>query len=266
MMTEALDFQTESESLATLLEDMNDAAFAAVTQFKQWQVNDILQHLHVWNKAARMTLLEPDMFVQFYAAIAGELRNGTPLRQAEQNAGVVATGKELFSIWREECESLASTFASADPDHRVKWGGPDMGVRTCIIARQMETWSHGQAVFDLLGHEREDTDRLRNITHLGVQTYGWTFRNRGLEAPTPKPYVELTSPGGATWQWNEPQPDNLVSGKASHFCQVVTQTRNIADTDLSVRGDPAKHWMQIAQCFAGPAESPPEPGSRHLRI
>jgi hypothetical protein len=43
---------------------------------------------------------------------------------------------------------------------------------------------------------------------------------------------------------------------------VVTQVRNIADTKLRVIGETATSWMSIAQCFAGPPENPPPPGSR----
>jgi len=34
------------------------------------------------------------------------------------------------------------------------------------------------------------------------------------------------------------------------------------DVDLKVVGEPATKWMAIAQCFAGPVENPPAPGSR----
>ncbi|MGD9983221.1 MAG: TIGR03084 family protein, partial [Porticoccaceae bacterium] len=67
---------------------------------------------------------------------------------------------------------------------------------------------------------------------------------------------------GTVWQWHEPQEDNRITGSAVEFCQVVTQVRNIADTRLRVKGAPAVAWMAIAQCFAGPPEKPPEPGSR----
>ncbi len=46
------------------------------------------------------------------------------------------------------------------------------------------------------------------------------------------------------------------------FCQVVAQTRNVADTRLVVKGDTAQRWMQIAQCFAGPPNDPPAKGTR----
>ena len=58
----------------------------------------------------------------------------------------------------------------------------------------METWAHGQEIYDLLGIVRLNADRIRNIVILGVNTYGWTFVNRGLEPPAPVPYVKLDAP------------------------------------------------------------------------
>jgi hypothetical protein len=54
----------------------------------------------------------------------------------------------------------------------------------------------------------------------------------------------------------------LLEGRATEFCQVVTQCRNIADTSLKVSGDVARQWMAVAQCFAGPPQDPPAPGVR----
>jgi len=45
----------------------------------------------------------------------------------------------------------------------------------------------------------------------------------------------------------------------------VTQTRHVSDTDLRVTGETATQWMAQAQCFAGPPEPPPAPGTRFAR-
>jgi uncharacterized protein (TIGR03084 family) len=149
-----------------------------------------------------------------------------------------------------------------DPKDRLRRSGPDMGVRMFATARQMETWAHGQAIYDLKGVDRTNTDRIRNIAELGVRTYGWTFANRDEEMPGATPYVRLTAPSGAVWEWNEPSSANAVEGDAVAFCQVVAQVRNVKDTGLTVIGDAATRWMGIAQCFAGPPEDPPAPGAR----
>lgn len=36
-----------------------------------------------------------------------------------------------------------------------------MSGRSCIPARLMDTWSHGQTIYDLLGIERQDMDRMK---------------------------------------------------------------------------------------------------------
>jgi uncharacterized protein (TIGR03084 family) len=109
---------------------------------------------------------------------------------------------------------------------------------------------------------RTHADRIKNIAVLGLKTYGWTFANRGLDVPGPTPYVRLTAPSGAIWEWNDPSETNKIDGSGIEFCRVVTQGRNIADTQLEVAGDTAAKWMAIAQCFAGPPIDPPKPGER----
>ena len=127
----------------------------------------------------------------------------------------------------------------------------------------METWAHGQEVFDILGKKRTENDRIKNIVHLGILTFSWTFKNRNLEPPTSPPYVQLQSPSGKIWEWNDPSSSSQIKGLAVDFSSVVTQTRNILDTNLKVIGDEATHWMSVAQCFAGPPENPPKPNTRH---
>ena len=77
------------------------------------------------------------------------------------------------------------------------------------------------------------------------------------------PVLRLTAPSGAVWEFGE-DAGNVIEGLAAEFAQVVTQTRNIADTALKVSGPVAERWMATAQCFAGPPEVPPAKGVRHV--
>ena len=63
--------------------------------------------------------------------------------------------KNLLLEWKNGYEKISKEFLNADPKKRVKWAGPDMSVRSSITARHMETWSHGQEVYDLLGDSKE---------------------------------------------------------------------------------------------------------------
>jgi uncharacterized protein (TIGR03084 family) len=263
MLKEALDFRDESDALYDLLSPQDDRVFARQTLFKGWTVNDVLTHLHIWNWAANATLNDDPEFGEMVAAALSATRKGEMRRfETQRYAGL--TDRAMLNAWRAGAWDVADNFHQADPKQRLKWAGPDMSARSAITARLMETWAHGQAIFDLLGVPRQSADRIKSIVYLGVNTFGWSFQVQGQEIPETMPSLRLTAPSGDVWEWNEGEGgDNRISGSAEEFCQVVTQTRNIADTSLEVIGDTAKRWMAAAQCFAGPPESPPATGTRH---
>ena len=262
MLPQAADFRAEADELYQVLLTLNDPDWDRATLFKQWTINDIVQHLHDSDLMALASIDGPEHLARFRAERQVLLDNGLTRVQAARRRLGDLTGARLRETWHARMVGLCDQVSAMSPDTRLKWVGPDMGVRMFTTARQMETWAHGQAIFDLLGRTRAPTDRLRNIAEIGVRTYGWTFANRQRPVPGPAPHVRLISPSGAIWQWNDPAPDNAVEGDALPFCQVVTQTRNVADTDLKVTGEPARIWMSLAQCFAGPPEDPPAPGAR----
>jgi uncharacterized protein (TIGR03084 family) len=264
MLAQAVDFRAEADELHGLLVTLNDADWDRATLFKQWTINDIVQHLHDGDLMAAASVAGPDAFARVRAERQALVDGGMTRVQAARHRLGPLTGTHLLQRWHAQMVDLCNQLSAMAPETRLKWAGPDMGVRMFTTARQMETWAHGQAIYDVMGVTREATDRLRNIAEIGVRTYGWTFANRQRPVPGPAPYVRLTGPSGAIWSWNDPTPDNAIEGDALAFCQVVTQTRNIADTNLSVSGEPARIWMSLAQCFAGPPEDPPAPGTRHV--
>jgi uncharacterized protein (TIGR03084 family) len=192
------------------------------------------------------------------------LKRGDSLTEVEAQV-VSAKGSQLVSDWRLTYQKLAQAYSQADPAQRCPWVGPSMSARSCITARQMETWAHGQAIYDELGRVRENTDRLQNIIILGINTFGWTFKVRGEAAPEQMPYVELAAPSGRLWTFGEENSGSAIKGAAEEFAQVVTQTRHVEDTQLSYEGEDAKRWLYNAQCFAGGPNPPPAPGSRFMR-
>lgn len=262
MFRQVIDFRDESEALYELLAPLADEQYERPTQFKNWTINDVIGHLHIWNRAAVLSLADPEAFRQFFAEVMAAAQSGG-MRAFERDWRGGLAGRELLAAWREFYLPMCERFGEADPKARVQWAGPEMSVRSSITARHMETWAHGQEVYDEMGVVRGDTDRIRNIVVLGINTFGWTFRNRGLEVPEAAPFVRLEAPSGAVWEYNEPSEVDCVVGDATEFCQVVTQTRNVADTALDVRGETAVRWMAMAQCFAGPPEDPPAPGTRY---
>lgn len=259
-MQQAQDFQDESEAIYALLSPLFDEDYAKPTLFKGWTIDEVLRHLHVWNIAADLALSDAEAFRAFLVQMAAGIRGGR-LPDFEKVYLGGLSGTALRDAWITQVRGMTPRFATADPKARVPWVGPEMSVISSITARLMESWAHAQAIYDALGVDRVDADRIGNIVRLGVNTYGWTFKNRKVEPPGPMPRLRLTAPSGAIWEYGD--SDDLIEGSASEFCQVVTQCRNIGDTSLSVNGPVATRWMAIAQCFAGPPQDPPPVGARH---
>jgi len=262
MIAEVADLRDEGEELHALLGTLSDADWNRVTQFKSWTINDVVLHLHASDVQAAASARSAEEYLALRSDIMAQRASGlSPIEEARKRyAGLRA--RALLTRWRDQLEALCGALAAKEPAARLKWGGPDMGLRMFTTARQMETWAHGQAVYDILGRDRRLHPRLKNIAVIGVKTFGWTFANRKLPVPPDVPYVRLTGPSGDTWEWNTPSAENAVEGDAGEFCRVVAQTINVADTGLVVKGDTARRWMAIAQCFAGPPNDPPAPGTR----
>ncbi len=266
MLQQANDFQAESDALYELLEPLGEHDFDRKTLFKDWTINDVLQHLHFFNYAANLSLNDEAGILALLAELkAVHDRGESIVAYTDKQLGGIK-GQALLKLWHDYYRAMIDNFHKADPKKRLKWAGPDMSVLSSITARLMETWSHAQAVYDLLGRVREDSDHITNLVFIGNSTFGWTFVNRGEDVPADRPYLKLTAPSAETWEYNDPSAENYIEGSATEFCQVVTQTRNIGDTDLVVVGETATKWMAVAQCFAGPPRNPPAPGTRHIQI
>jgi len=257
-------FREEVDEFHGFLQTLKSQDWERETGFMQWTTWDVVAHLHYFDLVSMAALEGAEAFAperKAFVTAIGQGRTGQELAR-ERFAHLDAAA--LLVEWHGTAPALAEALGQSDPKRRLPWFGPDMGVQMFTTARYMETWAHSQEVYDLVGASRTHTDRIKNIATLGMKTFGWTFMNRKLEIPGPPPYVRLTAPSGAIWEWNEP-PENeneYIRGDAVDFCRVVTQGRNIADTKLEVSGPVATQWMSIAQCFAGGPVDPPKPGTR----
>jgi uncharacterized protein (TIGR03084 family) len=258
VLQEAQDLLDEAAELEDFLQTLGEADWKRPTGFMDWTPWDVVAHLLFFDEVSLVALEGAEAF----AARRDELVAGRTNQELGREAYGRLGPKELLARWRETDTAMATQLGESDPKRRLPWFGPDMGVRMFTTARYMETWAHGQEIFDLMGAPRTYSDRIKNIAVIGMKTFGWTFVNRKLEIPGPPPYVRLVAPSGEIWEWNEPSEQEFVRGDAADFCHVVTQGRNVADTALEVGGPVANQWMSIAQCFAGGPVDPPQPGAR----
>jgi len=262
MLRESEDLIAEAEELCAFLGTLDPSDWERETGFMTWTPWDVVAHLHYFDEVSLLSLQGEEAFAPARQALFQKIADGQTNKQiARAKYGEMAP-KALLDRWQETCREMARQLGESDPKRRLPWFGPDMGVRMFTTARYMETWAHGQEIYDLKQVRRTYTDRIKNIATIGVKTFGWTFVNRKREIPGPPPYVRLVAPSGDIWEWGEPSERECIRGDAVDFCHVVTQGRNVADTPLEVVGDVATQWMAIAQCFAGGPVDPPKPGSR----
>ena len=258
------DLAAEQDALDAVVADLPAGAWTLPTPSPGWTVADQVGHLTYFDNAARTAVVDPDGFAVMrdeLMATFGEEVSADDLTLAPYRA--MAPG-ELLAAWREGRAELVASGQTLADDDRVDWYGPSMGAKSFYTARLMECWAHGQDVIDAVeGVEeagiRGATDRLRHIAQLGVITRGWSYLNRGMEVPEGEVHVRLDAPSGDEWTWGGSDAEDRVEGAAEDFCLVVTQRRNVADTELVVGGPLAEDWMQRAQAFAGPPTDGPVP-------
>ena len=256
------DLRAETRELYEFLKTLDPEDWERPTLFMDWTPWDIVAHLHFFDQVSMASLAGPEAFAARQKSLLEGLQAGSSGQQQARAAFGRYDPGSLMERWKDTNDEMADALGRSDPKRRLPWFGPDMGVQMFTTARCMETWAHGQAIYDLKGVDREPTDRIKNIVAIGIRTFGWTFVNRQLEVPGPPPHVRLVAPSGEIWEYNEPSDEERIEGAALDFCLTVTQVRNVADTQLRVTGPVATRWMAIAQCFAGGPVDPPKPGYR----
>jgi len=258
------DLKIEYNDLDAVVAGLDEEAWDLTTPFYGWTIKDEISHLAYYDAAALQSLTDREVFITGFEALLGSMKPGDDFNEEINTRGRQKPIQDLLTSWCTAREHLVAELEKRDARDRLAWYGPDMSARSFTTARLMEIWAHGQDILGALGLRRQPTARLRHIAHMGVATYGWSFVNRQMEVPKGDVRVELSGPSNALWTWGPEDALNAVKGDAEAFCLVVTQRRNVADTNLVIRGSAAHRWMTIAQAFAGPPADPPEPGNRTI--
>lgn len=259
-----LDLLTEYRELAALCDTLTPAQWRIPSAFYSWTPWDEIAHLCYFDEAALQSVRDPECFASNAATLNARIAAGEEFSTIQRETFSHLDGPALLALWRERHEALAHELSLIDAKARLPWYGPLMSARSFASARLMETWAHGQDVWDVMRRRRPATVRLKHIAHLGFATFGWTFVNRGLRIPEIVPYVALQAPDGSKWQWGDAGSAHRVSGTAEDFCLLITQRRHVDDTTLQYTDGPASDWLHMAQCFAGPPADGPKPSVRRV--
>ncbi|MEX2392949.1 MAG: TIGR03084 family metal-binding protein [Actinomycetota bacterium] len=254
------DLHAEHEALDKLVCALSEERWNAATPAEPWMVRDQISHLHFFDDCALRAVIDPEGFRAWVKADAFKQLRPEDGVEGDIVFGRSVTGSQLLERWRDGRGAMLLSFGDIDPKTRVPWFGPDMSAASFATARLMETWAHGQDVADALGTQREPTDRLKHVCHIGVTAIPWSYTVRKLDLPTEPIHVSVTSPSGEEWTWGPDDATNRVSGTSLDLALVVTQRRHRHDTDLKAEGDIANKWLDIAQAFAGPPGPGRQPG------
>jgi len=240
------DLAVEHEALEAVLDGLTPAEWARPTPSPGWSVADQISHLRFFDERAALAIVD----AQAFAADRDRIIAAAP-HDASVDAGRTLSSVELLGQWREQSTLLRERASAATPDGRIPWYGPSMTLASFLTARLMECWAHGHDVCEATGRRPIVSDRLRHVAHIGYSARPFSLLVNRLPADERPVRLELTGPGGGRWVWGPDEAEHRVVGEAYDFCLVVTQRRLPADSRLSVTGDAARRWIDVAQAFAG---------------
>ncbi|GAA3952081.1 TIGR03084 family metal-binding protein [Gordonia caeni] len=246
-LVSALD--AESESLDALVAPLTPEEWATPTPSAGWTIAHQIGHLLWTDRASLLAITDADGFA---AQVQTALTDPSGFVDEGAEAEAVRDPQELLADWRATRGRLAGALAAVPDGTKLPWFGPPMSAPSMATARLMETWAHGLDVADALGVQREATDRIRNVVHLGVRTRNFAYMVNALPAPEAEFRWEITAPSGELWTWGPQDAADVVRAPAVDFCRLVTQRSHPDDLNLELIGDEARRWASIAQVFAGP--------------
>ncbi|MCV7229980.1 TIGR03084 family metal-binding protein [Mycolicibacterium komossense] len=242
------DLRFESDRLIEHLAPLTSVQWDLPTPALGWSIKDQVSHLAFFDDSTYLSLTHPDEFrIEAADLVAGGM--DFPDRIAARHR--VLTASTLLDWFVDSRRQLSAGFAGEDPKRRLPWFGPDMSVASAATARLMETWAHGQDIYDTIGVTHPTSPGLRSIAHLGVATFGFAHSLNGLIVPDDPVRIELRSPTDDLWVWGPADAAQRVTGPATDFVLTVTQRRHWTETALTAEGAVAAGWLDIAQAFAG---------------
>ena len=258
------DLEAQYQELDDLVAELDDKKWSLETPFFHWTIFDEVAHIAFFDSESLLVIEAPNRFKERARKVMKIVcsEDNWP-KQFNPMLGPKEPD-ELLSLWRDIRTRLLQRLKGMSLKDRLPWYGPDMSAYSFATARLMETWAHAQDVFDTLRVKRINSTRLHHVAHIGMATFGWSFKVRGMKVPAITPHVELSGPSGEMWLWGDPDASERIWGSADEFCLVVTQRRNVEDTRLKWQGRYAGKWLSIAQAFAGVPQEPPEPDVRKI--
>ena len=181
-----------------LLTGLSEADWDRQTPAVGWSIRDQVSHLGTTDRVATMAAGEP---ARFTAEILHQDRRERTARQRETGRDAWPGLVSLVAYWTTRHAGGVSTARSEDT-HPLVWSGHD----AALLCRP----PHGN-LGARTGHcrhpgvQRQATERLQHVAHIGVRARPFSYTVRGLTPPAEEVRVELRSPAGTVWTWVRPR-------------------------------------------------------------
>lgn len=211
-----------------------------------WTIAHQIAHLATTDANVLIAIRTPEAFD---AVLKQAEAAGSEYADLDAAAGAAKPRSELLEQWRAGRTEVAEALRDIPLNHAFPWYGSELTAALMLPLRLMETWAHGQDIFDTLGVSRRPTGALQHVASLGVVGRAMSFYAARLPVPAEPFRVELVGPDGQTWIWGPENAPQRVQGSALDFCLRVTHRRTRAETDLTAIGDDAQKWFDIARVF-----------------
>jgi uncharacterized protein (TIGR03084 family) len=240
--------------MASLLDGLDAAGWAAPSRCDGWSVADVVLHMAQTDEMALASL--DGRFDSFLSDVAEAWASAASV---DDGAGLLVaferdrqTTEELHRRYLDGAAALRAAFAAHDGRERVQWVAGTLAVRTLAVTRLTECWIHSGDIAHGLGIRLAPTDRLRHTARLSWRTLPYAFAQAGRELHGPVAF-HLTGPGGDEWRFDPPDGETattVLQGPAVELCEVAGQRASASDTTLVASGPDAADVLALVRTFA----------------
>ncbi len=251
------DLTAEGKEVEELLAGLDAADWQRPTPAAGWTVADQIAHLAFIFRIAGLAAADPETFTAMAAKASANFQGAVNAALEEYRGD---PPEVLLSRWRTERDTAIKALAAVPGDQLVPWLVRPLPPVVLACAGMMELFAHGQDVADALGVTRPGTDRLWHVAWFTTLTWDFGYESRGLTPPEVQFRYELTAPSGAAWEFGPADAEQRITGPGKDFCLLATRRRHRDDLAVQAVGPDADHWLDIAQCYRGPAGEGRQPG------
>jgi enediyne biosynthesis protein E11 len=251
------DLTAEAKEFDGILAGLGEADWQRPTPAPGWTVANQIAHLAFIFRLAGTAAADPELFKAMAAKAETNFEGAVNAALADYAGD---PPEVLLSRWHDERDTAIKALAAVPGNQLVPWLVRPLPPFVLASAGLMELFAHGQDVADAVGVTRTPTDRLWHLALFITLTWDFGYQSRGLATPDVQFRYELTAPSGALWAFGPEDAEQRITGSGADFCLLATRRRHRDDLDVTAVGAEADRWLDIAQCYRGPAGEGRQPG------